>query len=536
MVNVTFGMVGTSGKRNTRARRSQDTPPSFTTDPAMIRTAVGESVTYSLGQYTGTLPITASFTILLDGAVVGNTFTPASGDAGKTVQVLVALTNTAGSVSRTSAGQVVGASAPSFTADPAMVRTVVGESVTYSTGQYTGTAPITVGVTILLDGVGVGSAYTPASADAGKTVQVQVTLTNSAGSASRTSAGQVVGSAAVNPNPVNPNAPTAAPTLTGSPELRASWNFDNAASLTKSGDDIGTVAGVDGTTYALTAAGTLRPKFVTLVGRGAARFRGEQILSASSDLGLDASPLTLVVIGEMSVEHTDGTFVNLGGTGNSKYNTHRLAASSQREGFIHYRGDNSGFAEVSAGTLKLADGPGAPYPLGRHMLVGVSAASNTELRLYVDSAASKRVRATTTRINPNMSAFQLGASGTAVLPTSRLLGGYIYRVLVYVGALTDQNVGELAAWAGAAWGIGGTAASYKGQDLAWENPRNMTGVTGFRVYAASTLGGSTTSATLGLVNAHTFTGLPSGINYFSMATLAGSVEGPRVYLGSKNVG
>jgi hypothetical protein len=162
------------------------TKPSITTQPANVTVAVGQTATFTVVA-NGTAPLTYQWT--KGGMNVGTnsaTYTTAattSADNGAQVQVTVS--NSAGSTPSSVATLTVNAAAtkPSITTQPANVTVTVGQTATF-TVVATGTAPLTYQWTKGGMNVGTNSAtYTTAattSADNG--AQIQVTVSNSAGS------------------------------------------------------------------------------------------------------------------------------------------------------------------------------------------------------------------------------------------------------------------------------------------------------------------------------------------------------------------
>jgi hypothetical protein len=162
------------------------TKPSITTQPANVTVTVGQTATFTVVA-TGTAPLTYQWT--KSGMNVGTnsaTYTTAattSADNGAQIQVTVS--NSAGSVPSSIATLTVNTAAtkPSISTQPANVTVTVGQTATF-TVVATGTAPLTYQWTKNGTNVGTNSAtYTTAattSADNG--AQIQVTVSNSAGS------------------------------------------------------------------------------------------------------------------------------------------------------------------------------------------------------------------------------------------------------------------------------------------------------------------------------------------------------------------
>jgi hypothetical protein len=180
------------------------TPPANTAAPAVTGTvADGSTVTAANGTWTGTTPMTFTYQwqrcdtagaacASLAGAT-GASYAIVAADIGSTLKVIVTATNGAGSATAPSAASAtVTAAAPVNTVLPAVSGSPVqGQTLTTSTGTWTGTAPIgftyewrrcdAAGANCLA--VGTAASYTLLAADLGSTIRAAVTGTNSAGSA-----------------------------------------------------------------------------------------------------------------------------------------------------------------------------------------------------------------------------------------------------------------------------------------------------------------------------------------------------------------
>ena len=162
------------------------TKPTITTQPANASVTVGQTATFTVVA-TGTAPLTYQWT--KNGMNVGTnsaTYTTAattSADNGAQVQVTVS--NSAGSTPSSIATLAVNAAAtkPAITTQPVNITVMAGNTATFTVAA-TGTAPLSYQWTKSGTNVGTNSAtYTTAattSADNG--AQIQVTVSNSAGS------------------------------------------------------------------------------------------------------------------------------------------------------------------------------------------------------------------------------------------------------------------------------------------------------------------------------------------------------------------
>ncbi len=186
---------------------------------------VGGTLTASNGTWTGTAPITYAYQWKRCDTSGDNcagisggtktTYALTNDDQGHTIRVTVVATNGAGQSNATSAQTaVVTAGAPANTVAPVISGTPTnGQTLSASTGTWTGTQPITYTyLWQLCDSAGnncasIASANNPTfvltAADVGHKVKVQVTGTNSGGSSSVTSAavGPVAASTTTTPPP-----------------------------------------------------------------------------------------------------------------------------------------------------------------------------------------------------------------------------------------------------------------------------------------------------------------------------------------------
>ena len=217
------------------AAAATPSPPINTVKPTISGAAqVGQTLTASPGTWGGTPTITFAYQweacnpacSPISGAT-NSTHVVASGELGMTLRVVVTATNGVGSATATSnqTAAVVGAStAPVNSALPAITGTPQsGQTLNATPGTWTGSQPITFvykwqrcasGTCTTVGGT--TASYTLVDADVGSTIQVAVTASNSAGSATATSnATAVVTAAAATP-----------------PGLVALWHMDETSGTT----------------------------------------------------------------------------------------------------------------------------------------------------------------------------------------------------------------------------------------------------------------------------------------------------------------
>ncbi|MET0603657.1 MAG: RHS repeat-associated core domain-containing protein [Baekduia sp.] len=217
------------------------------------------------------------------------TYVLTSADVGSKIKVKVTATNASGSASVTSAATaVVIAAAPVSTAVPTISGTAKdGQTLTSTTGTWTGTTPLTYGRQWRrCDAAGANcvdisgataTTYVVAAADVGKTLRVVLTATNAAGSASATSAQTAVATAAA---PANTAAPLISGTLkegaalsatpgtwTGTPTITYAYAWQRC---TAAGASCAAISGATSATYRLVAADVTKTVRVAVTATNAA--------------------------------------------------------------------------------------------------------------------------------------------------------------------------------------------------------------------------------------------------------------------------
>ena len=202
----------------------------------------------------------------------GSSYKLASGDAGSTVEVAVTAINSAGTGQATSAATAVvtvPVQPPANTSLPTIAgQTVVGDTLTATNGSWSNNPTAFVYQWQDCNGSGTncssisgatGSSYKLASGDAGSTVEVAVTASNSAGTGQATSAATAVVTV-----PVQPPANTSLPTIAGQTVVgdtltagNGSWSNGPTAFVYQwqdcdgSGANCSSISGATGSSYKL---------------------------------------------------------------------------------------------------------------------------------------------------------------------------------------------------------------------------------------------------------------------------------------------
>ena len=172
-------------------------PPSNTVAPVISGSSViGSVLTTTDGTWAGTLPITYTYQWKRNGSdIVGETnatYTLVAADYNQAITCEVTATNAFGTASATSNSITGTATAPVNTVAPVISGTaVVGQTLSSTTGTWTGTPTITYAYQWKRNGSNIASAtsstYTLVQADATFAITCVVTATNVAGSAEATS-------------------------------------------------------------------------------------------------------------------------------------------------------------------------------------------------------------------------------------------------------------------------------------------------------------------------------------------------------------
>lgn len=235
---VAIAAALTSG---TAQARSEATPPANTSPPTISGVAeLGQTLSAGSGSWTGDPAPTFSYQwqrCNTSGAscsdiagATGQTRTLVSGDVGRTLRVEVTGSSSAGTAVALSAATAVvtGASAPTNTGEPTISGTPVqGQTLSATSGSWTGTAPISYAYQWVRCGTDGGAAdgsncpsiqgatgttYVAQSGDVGSRLRVRVTATNSAGS--RTVASNPTATVAA---PTSPPKNAGEPAISGTP-------------------------------------------------------------------------------------------------------------------------------------------------------------------------------------------------------------------------------------------------------------------------------------------------------------------------------
>lgn len=245
---------------------------------------------------------------------------------------------------------------------------------------------------------------------------------------------------------------TAAPTITGSPTVRSSWDFDKLSSLTLAGSVINAVAGTDGTSQALAnASGTTAPTRVLRPAnqRYAAHF------SLSSAQFLQATGLTLTSGGTVacifelnSVATSQIIFERAQAASATTINREELLGLISGTSLAARRANATASADTAYDTKS--------FQPGLHLMVAVFSPSTNTINMYLDGHITPQSAGAGISQAIGLDTITLGirqAAGTQTLP----FDGYIHRVIEYPTALTASQVEEIAVWASKNYGTANLA-------------------------------------------------------------------------------
>src|SRR6185295_5773184 len=275
----------------------------------------------------------------------------------------------------------------------------------------------------------------------------------------------------------------AAPTLTGSPTLVASWDFGDNAKITQSGGKISAIAPSDSTSYTLSqATGSAQPAVAALGSLQAARFDGAQLLKGATGLGRAASDVvTVVAVMETAGLGNYGTVFSLSSSSSttSNYARHRMHLNGMSRGYMYHQGDNS-TNQIAAEEVE--------YSWGRHVVIGVGAVNTATQRIYHDSTTNTgSITSQFGSVSGGFVSTSIGADQVA----DYLTNAYVLRVLVYNGTLTSTNVTEIATWASTNYGLT-TGATIGSATFTWVAPVDTATSPvqdGYKLYWSQTAGG-----------------------------------------------
>ncbi len=238
----------------------------------------------------------------------------------------------------------------------------------------------------------------------------------------------------------------AAPVLTGGAVPVASWDFGDPGKITASAGSIDSIAGSDGTSYALTNTGANRPTTTTTGGKGAANFSAAstQTLGIASGLGLGSAGATIVAIVEPDAGNVAQVILDIAnGSATAAFSRMMLSGSSGGTGWSMRKADATQTSDISQGSA---------YGTGRQLLIGVSQAGTSASRLGVNGQGTFLTGVNGSAQNPTgLTHTTMGGrrvSGSVSLP----LSGKVLRVLVYASPLNATNWEEIAVWAAANYG------------------------------------------------------------------------------------
>lgn len=238
----------------------------------------------------------------------------------------------------------------------------------------------------------------------------------------------------------------AAPTLTGSPALIASWDFAQSATITQVSGKIKSVSGADGTSYTLTAPTGNEPDMATMGGQPCARFSSSlsQYLNLNSGMGIgDTDPVTIIAIFALRSIGTSSGIVDIfQGTRQININHRALIGGSSTEGYSARKCDVNSVRSIAL------TGPSAS-DLNKHCMIGVMPnGSGTSTLLYMDGQGTP-ITGTPVSDNPTVTERLIIGATMDNNVINRFANMDLLRVLIYKTALTATQAEQIAAWSNA---------------------------------------------------------------------------------------
>jgi hypothetical protein len=353
-----------------------------------------------------------------DTGVTRSSYVLVSSDAGDTMRVVVTASSPYGSANAMSAAtstvpSAVTATAPANTSPPTISgSTEQGQTLTATPGSWSGSTPLVFayqwlqcdagGASCAPISGGTGPAYVIASTDAGKTVRVSVTASNSAGSAMATSGATGVVPQSSTFTPINPPSNDSVPTIGGTSQQGQTLNattgsWSGTGPLTyayqwqrcnSSGGSCVAVASATGTTYLLAS---------TDVG---STIRVSVTASNSDGSATATSPATTVVAGPP----TNNSLPTISGTSQSGQTLSATAGSWSGTGPLTYAYEWQRCNSSGGSCVAVASATGTTYLLastdvGSTIRVSVTA-SNPVGSSTASSAATALVAAPTGTVSP----------------------------------------------------------------------------------------------------------------------------------------
>jgi hypothetical protein len=243
----------------------------------------------------------------------------------------------------------------------------------------------------------------------------------------------------------------AAPTLTGTPTLLASWDFANDSTITNVSGAVSAISGADGTSFTLNGpGGSANPPLSSVSGKQAAGFASasSQKLTGAHISGVTGACSFVAIVKMDSVAASGNLFEVAQASAGSNTNRLQLLVSSST-GFQSRQHDN-------ASTQSVASVGSAPNTVDTHLVIGTFPnASTTVPTLNVNGQGTAINGTPSANAAASMSQTSMGCrtvGGTAEL----FANAKVFRVLVYNGALTTTQREEIAVWANTNYGTANT--------------------------------------------------------------------------------
>lgn len=228
----------------------------------------------------------------------------------------------------------------------------------------------------------------------------------------------------------------AAPTLTGSPTLVASWDFNNSGTVSLSGSNITSISGSDGTSFTLTS-GASNPTQVSRGGKNTARFTAasSQFMQVASALGITGE-CTLVLVYESNVADTTQFLLDIGNGAS--------ASTANRRSLMGVA--TTGLGARRADTTQQDALVGSAYAAAKFLQIGRFPTGTERAYLNVNGVGTAVQSSGTNAAPTGLSHTTLGARRVSGAESS-FADIWVWRVLVYSTSISDTAAEEIAVWA-----------------------------------------------------------------------------------------
>lgn len=242
-----------------------------------------------------------------------------------------------------------------------------------------------------------------------------------------------------------------APTLTGTPTLLASWDFDNTATITEASGAVSSISGADGTSFTLSGpGGAANPTLTTQSGKQVAQFASasSQKLTGAHVSGVSGA-CSFVAVVKMDNVAASGNLFEVTDPAVAAGTSRLQILVSSSGGFQARQHDNTG-------TQSIAAVGSAPNTVDNFLVIGTfpnAAATVSTLNVNGQGTAINGTPAANAAASLSLS----GMGCRTVASVGELfINAKVFRVLVYSGILNATQREEIAVWSNTNYGTANT--------------------------------------------------------------------------------